>query len=114
MNMLAKGALCALITTTLVSFAAAQQPVKLPANSTVVHVEKMCCKGCAQKIASQLYVLGGVKEVRYDLKQKVVIVVPQTRHQVSPRAIWEAVVKGEDRPIRLAGPAGTFKLKPRY
>ncbi len=114
MNLLVRGALCALITASLVSFAVAQQTVKLPANSTVVHVEKMCCKGCAQKIAAQLYVLRGVKEVRYDLKQKVVIVVPQSQKRVSPRSIWEAVVKGKDQPIRLAGPAGTFKAKPRY
>ena len=81
---------------------------------TTINVEKMCCKGCAQKIASQLYVVRGVKEVRVNLDNKVVYVIPQQSKTVSPRAMWEAVEKGEDTPLQLAGPSGTFTQKPRF
>ena len=118
MNLLTKAALCAVLSLSFVSFAAAQQPAQqppqLPANAAVIHVEKMCCDGCAQKIAAQLYVLRGVKEVRADWKKKVVIVIPQNQARLSPRAIWEAVEKGQDRPVRLACPVGTFTAKPRF
>lgn len=81
---------------------------------TTINVEKMCCNGCAQKIAGQLYVVRGVKEVRVNLDKKLVYVIPQQTKTVSPRAMWEAVQKGEDNPIRLAGPSGTFTKKPQF
>ena len=81
---------------------------------TTINVEKMCCKGCAQKIASQLYVVKGVKEVRVNIEKKVVYVIPQQSKIVSPRSMWEAVEKGEDHPLQLAGPGGTFTQKPRF
>lgn len=81
---------------------------------TSITVEKMCCKGCARKIAGQLYVVKGVKEVRVDIEKKLVFVIPQRSVAVSPRAMWEAVEQGGDRPLRLAGPSGTFTTKPRF
>lgn len=84
-----------------------------PAHTTI-NVEKMCCKGCAQKIASQMYVVRGVKEVRINMEKRLVFVIPQPNTNVSPRAMWEAVVKGEDKPLRLAGPSGTFTKKPAF
>lgn len=81
---------------------------------TTISVEKMCCQGCAQKIASQLYVVKGVKEVRVNIEKKLVFVIPQQRKVVSPRSMWDAVVNGQDIPLRLAGPSGTFTTKPRF
>jgi len=85
-----------------------------PTNETVIQVEKMCCQGCVQKIAAQLYTVRGVKEVRYDLEKKIVVVVPQSQATLSPLAMWNAVIKGKDRPLRIAGPTGVFTEKPRY
>lgn len=93
----------------LAGFAAAAEPTY-----TSITVERMCCKGCAQKIASQLYVVKGVKEVRADIEKRLVFVIPQQNKTVSPRAMWEAVEKGEDNPLRLAGPSGTFTKMPPF
>ena len=81
---------------------------------TTIAVEKMCCAGCAKKIAAKLYEVRGVKAVQCDVKGKRVAVIPQQNVVLSPRALWEAVEKGEDRPLQLAGPTGTFTSKPRY
>lgn len=81
---------------------------------TTINVEKMCCNGCAQKIASQMYVVKGVKEIRVNLDKRIVFVIPQQNKVISPRAMWEAVEKGEDKPLQLAGPSGTFNTKPRF
>ena len=91
------------------SAALAEQPTH-----SVITVEKMHCAGCAKKIAARLYTVRGVKEVRVDVKKKTLFVLPQTGATVSPRAMWEAVEKAKDRPIRLAGPSGTFTSKPRF
>lgn len=81
---------------------------------TEVAVEKMCCKGCAQKIASKLYTVRGVKEVKVNIPKKLVFVIPTQSTTLSPKAVWEAVEAGEDTPIRLACPQGTFTQKPRF
>ena len=81
---------------------------------TSVTVKEMHCEGCAKKIAARLYAVRGVKEVRVDVKEKTLFVAPQQSKEVSPRAIWEAVEKAKNVPIRLAGPAGTFTEKPRF
>ncbi|MEX0867727.1 MAG: heavy metal-associated domain-containing protein [Pirellulales bacterium] len=81
---------------------------------TEIAVEKMCCKGCAQKIASKLYTVRGVKEVRVNIPQKKVYVYPTQSASLSPKAVWEAVVAGKDNPLRLAGPQGTFTQKPHF
>lgn len=101
-------ALAATLVFTITGIVSAAEPTY-----TTINVEKMCCDGCAQKIAGQLYVVKGVKEVRVNMEKKLVFVIPQQSKVVSPRAMWEAVQKGEDNPLRLAGPSGTFTTKPR-
>lgn len=88
-----------------------EQPQERPTHTTI-SVEKMCCDGCAQKIAARLYTVRGVKEVRINLEKKLVFVIPQENQTLSPRAMWIAVEKGEDQPIVLTGPSGTYKKKP--
>ena len=88
----------------------------LPAAETVVTsitVKDMHCAGCVKKIAAQLYAVRGVKEVRVDMKKKTLFVTPQANAILSPRALWVAVEKAGDQPIRLSGPSGTFTEKPR-
>jgi Cu+-exporting ATPase len=92
------------------SSAKAQNP---PPPVTVINVSEMCCNGCVRKVCSRLYEVRGVKLVQCSVQKKVVVVTPQQGVVLSPRALWEAIEKAEDRPVRLAGPSGTFTSKPR-
>ncbi len=82
--------------------------------SAVITVGKMHCAGCAKKIAAKLYEVRGVAEVRYHVKSKTLQVTPQRNGALSPRALWMAVEKAKNQPVRLAGPSGTFTSRPRY
>jgi copper chaperone CopZ len=81
---------------------------------TSITVKEMHCAGCAKKIAARLYAVRGVKEVRVDIEKKTLFVAPQQSKDPSPLAMWEAVEKAKNVPIRLAGPGGTFTEKPRF
>ena len=107
MNRKLCASLVAAVLLTLVNNLSAAQPAW-----TSIVVTDMHCAGCAQKIAARLYAVRGVKEVRVDMDQKTLFVVPQQNTVLSPRAMWEAVEKGKDSPIRLAGPGGTFTERP--
>ena len=109
MNDKTRALIAALILFSMSSVALAQQPAY-----TTINVKKMHCAGCAKKIAARLYTVRGVKEVRVNMQKKAFFVMPQTSAVLSPRAMWEAVEKAEDNPIRLAGPSGVFTAKPRF
>ncbi len=79
---------------------------------TLITVKELHCKGCAKKIAGQLYTVAGVTAVGINMEQKLFVVTPQAKKLPSPRAMWEAVEKAGGRPVRLVGPHGTFKKKP--
>lgn len=81
---------------------------------TEIKVEKMHCAGCAKKIAARLYAVRGVKEVRVNVEEKVLFVLPANNAAPSPRAMWIAVENAKDAPLRLAGPSGTFTKKPNF
>ena len=99
----------AAVVLTIASHASAAEPAW-----SSIEVRDMCCDGCAKKIAARLYAVRGVKEVRCDMDKKTLFVAPQQNAVLSPRAMWEAVEKAKDYPIRLAGPSGTFTEKPRF
>ncbi len=80
---------------------------------SVLWVEKMHCAGCAKRIGGKLQEVPGVAKIQYDVEKKLLWVHPQPGKQLSPRALWEAVEKGKDRPIRLHGPNGVFTTKPQ-
>jgi copper chaperone CopZ len=83
-----------------------------PAAYTAIVVEKMHCDNCAKRIGGQLQAVPGVAKIQYDVQKKTFWVHPQPGQVVSPRGLWEAIEKGEDRPIVLQGPSGTFNQKP--
>jgi copper chaperone CopZ len=89
-----------------------QNPGSPPAY-TVLTLEKMHCESCAKRIAGKLYEVAGVEKVQVDVEKKLMWVHPKTGVQPSPRALWEAVEKGADRPIRLQAPSGVFTAKPQ-
>ena len=98
------------IAITLLTLLVAQSAMADEAASMTVVVKKMHCKGCAQRIARKIYEVAGVKEVRVNVEKKTLLVA--TTQAVSPRAIWEAVEKGKDTPVRIEGPQGSFTKKP--
>lgn len=83
---------------------------KLP--YTWVFVTDMHCGACAKKIARKLYAVPGVVKVQTSVKKSVAVVTPQKTRQVAPRAVWEAVEKAGFKPVKLVGPAGTYRAKP--
>jgi copper chaperone CopZ len=89
-------------------------PAADPASAvTLIAVEGMCCKGCAKKVVGKLTTVPGVAAVRADVKASTVTVTARADAAPSPRALWEAVEKAGHKPLRLAGPAGTFAAKPQ-
>ena len=87
--------------------AANPTPVK-----TTITVTDMHCKHCAQKIASKLYLVPGVLEVRASLKANQARISPQANLAPSPKALWEAIEAAGFVPVSLSGPAGEFTSKP--
>jgi copper chaperone CopZ len=84
-----------------------------PTTYTVIAVEKMHCEGCAQRIGAKLQQVPGVKALQVDVEKKLFWVHPTEGIQVSPRALWEAVEQGKDRPLWVHGPSGKLTQKPK-
>ena len=80
---------------------------------THILVKDMHCADCAKKIARKLYSVKGVKGVRAVVKTNTATVTPEKDKQPSPLAMWEAVEQAGFTPIKLVGPAGEFKGKPK-
>ncbi len=82
-------------------------------NMTAIYVGDMHCSDCAQKIANKLYAVRGGSTVSANLTTGIAYVTPANEKTLSPRALWEAVEKAEFKPIKLEGPSGKFKKKPK-
>ena len=74
--------------------------------------EKMCCKGCAQKVSGQLYAARGVKTVKVDLKKKIVSVFLPQPNAAMLGQLWHAVEQGEGGPTKLVTTEATYTLIP--
>jgi len=72
--------------------------------------DEMCCKGCAQKVAAQLYAAPGVTAVDIDLKNKTVLATVSQQKGASLQQLWQAVVAGEGGPTQLTTAAATFTI----
>jgi copper chaperone CopZ len=80
---------------------------------TRITVEELHCAGCARQVATKLQKIPGVAKVEMNLKAKMMFVTPRPQVVLSPRALWEAVEKAEEKPVKLEGPTGTFTAKPQ-
>ena len=80
---------------------------------TQIVVKDMHCTDCAKKIARKLYAVKGVKGVRAVVKTNTATVTPEKDKQPSPLAMWTAVEEAGFTPLKLVGPAGEFKEKPK-
>lgn len=70
--------------------------------------EDMCCKGCAQKVAGQLYAAPGVTAVDANLKNRTVTITMSQQKGASLEQLWQAVIAGEGGPAKLTTAEATF------
>ena len=83
--------------------------------TTTITVKGMHCQACAKKITTLLNKVPGVAASQADAKKEVAVIIPKQGNKLpSPRAQWEAVEKAGYKPIRLAGPFGTYTKKPKF
>jgi len=80
---------------------------------TRIDVTGMHCVMCAKKISTKMQAVPGVANAVADPKTGIVIVTAKPSNTVSPKSLWEGVELAGYKPVRLAGPAGTFDSKPR-
>lgn len=97
---------------TLTATIAPAQPAGQGAADVQVQIvdEKMCCNGCAQKVASQLYALPGVKSVEADVPNRLVTVTAQPSSKLTLDRIWHAVQQAKGQPSKLVTPRATYSL----
>jgi len=72
----------------------------------------MCCKGCAQKVAAQLYAAPGVKSVAADVPNRIVTITAVPTPKLTAERLWLAVEKGKGGPSKLITPTVTYVLFP--
>ena len=86
----------------------------LPPPATDRRVDKvsddMCCKGCAQKIAEQLYAIKGITKVSVDLQQEVPFVETRPVATLSPWRVDAAIAQAKERPLAIHGPHSTLAI----
>ncbi|MCX8139392.1 MAG: heavy-metal-associated domain-containing protein [Gemmataceae bacterium] len=80
---------------------------------TVITIPGMDCGGCAKKVAAKLVAVQGVAKAEPDMETKTIKVTLKADAVLSPKALWEAVEKAKQQPMKLEGPSGTFTSKPK-
>jgi copper chaperone CopZ len=73
--------------------------------------EKVCCNGCAQKVAAQLYTAPGVINVDADVSNHTVTVSLKPSSKVTLDQLWAAVEKGDGKPSKLITWEAIYTLK---
>jgi copper chaperone CopZ len=84
---------------------AAQQPVAIHVQITA---DDMCCQGCAQKVAAQLYAAPGVTTVAADVPNRTVKVTAKPSPKLTLERLWRAVEKGKGAPSKLITTQATY------
>jgi copper chaperone CopZ len=72
--------------------------------------EEMCCKGCAQKVAAQLYAAPGVTAVAADVPKRIVKITAKPSSKLTLERLWRAVEKGKGGPTKLITSQATYTL----
>ena len=82
------------------------------ANSPLsIVIDNLHCKGCAKKIAAQLYALKGVTKVSVDMQTETLFVETRPNTAVSPWLVINAVAKAKERPLAVTGPHGKLAIE---
>lgn len=95
----------------MMAYAAIGSPAESP-GSTVVSIKGMHCVSCANKVTKKLQAVPNVKSTSVDPEKGSAVVFAADGKELSPKAMWEAVVGAGYQPTELKGPVGTFKTKP--
>ena len=101
-------ALAALAFLALASTGWAQDP-----SLTRITIPDMHCAGCAKTITKTLQAMPGVAQANADFKTRLAYVKPMPQTVLSPKQLWEAMEKINQKPSKLEGPSGTFTSKPQ-
>jgi copper chaperone CopZ len=72
--------------------------------------DDMCCQGCAQKVAGQLYAAPGVTSVEADIPNRRVKVTASRTAKLTLERLWRAVEKGKGGPSKLITAEATYTL----
>lgn len=86
----------------------------LPEPSTqppTIVIDNLHCKGCAKKIAAQLYAVKGVTKVSVDLERETLYVESRPNMTPSPWRLIGAVRNARERPLAVSGPYGTLAIE---
>jgi copper chaperone CopZ len=86
---------------------AAQQPARFEVQ---IVADDMCCQGCAQTIAAQLYAAPGVTAVITDIPNRTVKVTAKASPKLTLERLWRAVEKGKGSPSKLISAEATYSL----
>lgn len=68
----------------------------------------MCCQGCAQNVAAQLYAAPGVTSVEADVPTRTVTVTAKPSPKLTAQRLWAAVEQGKGGPTKLVTSQATY------
>lgn len=74
--------------------------------------DDMCCKGCAQKVAAQLYAAPGVTSVEADVPNRRLVITAKPSQKLTPERLWKAVEQGKGGPSKLTTSDATYVFAP--
>jgi Cu+-exporting ATPase len=80
---------------------------------TTIKISDLDCPSCAKKVVAKLLEVEGVAKVETDVDTQTAKVTPKAKAVLSPKALWEAVVKAKHTPEKLEGPSGKFTELPK-
>lgn len=97
--------------TTLVATSAGYGAPQYEAARIQIVADGMCCQGCAQKIAAQLYTAPGVSNVEADVASHTVVVTIKPSPRLTLGTLWHATEKGDGKPSKLISPQAIYTLQ---
>lgn len=71
----------------------------------------MCCNGCAQKVAAQLYTAPGVSNVEADVPSHTVTITCKPSQRLTLGGLWQATEKADGKPSKLVTSQATYTLQ---
>ena len=80
---------------------------------TAIYVTDMHCEGCAKKLASKLYTVSGVVQVKANVAKDVAFVIHQKTKDPQPLALWEATEAAGFEIVKLQTPSVQLTEKPK-
>ena len=80
---------------------------------TAIYVTDLHCDNCAKKLASKLYAVPGVVQVKANVPKDVAFVIHQKTKDPQPLALWEATETAGFQVVKLQSPTVVLTEKPQ-